>query len=379
MRIGICGVRGLGLDFLRLFSLHPEVDAVYFADLNEEVRTIARSQAKVHKELVSFDELLAENIDCMAIFTPPWTHAELSVRALEACKHVISACPVGMSIEELHKVVDAVERTGQIYMTAETSYYYTGALFSRKAFQDGRFGDFVYSEGEYYYRPHAYRVWMRDYYGPMPSVLYPTHSITYTVTVSGRRIERVTCVGVPGLQEDVKSMKQREEWKGNETSNYTFLGTLTGGGVCRINEMRNVGCKGEFGSLIGTLGSFRQHSGCAFWTNGLLAERVGDLAEDINLTELWKDPAHHPQTEMAKRLPKSYEGEGMGHDGSHRFLADEFVRSVKENRRPHNHVWNGVKYVAPGIVAWESSKKDSEWLEVPDFGEPNDNRKPLEN
>jgi predicted double-glycine peptidase len=82
---------------------------------------------------------------------------------------------------------------------------------------------------------------------------------------------------------------------------------------------------------------------------------------------------------MAKRLPKSYEGEGMGHDGSHRFLADEFVRSVKENRRPHNHVWNGVKYVAPGIVAWESSKKDSEWLEVPDFGEPNDNRKPLEN
>ena len=68
----------------------------------------------------------------------------------------------------------------------------------------------------------------------------------------------------------------------------------------------------------------------------------------------------------------------MGHDGSHRFLADEFIRAIRSDRRPHNHIWMGAKYCAPGIVAWESLKQNGAWLAVPDFGEPDDGRTPLD-
>ena len=83
------------------------------------------------------------------------------------------------------------------------------------------------------------------------------------------------------------------------------------------------------------------------------------------------------------RLPAEYEatahsGHGGGHGGSHRFLADEFVRSVTQNKRPHNHVWLAAKYCAPGITAWESLRQDSAWLDVPDFGQPSDGREPLD-
>ena len=153
----------------------------------------------------------------------------------------------------------------------------------------------------------------------------------------------------------------------------TLLGRMSGGGACRINEMRHVGCKGELGSIFGTLGSLRQHNDRVVWTNGL----GGDKAEDIDLTALWQDPVYHPQTELATKLPAAFEGKGMGHFGSHRFLVDEFVRSVTTDRRPFNNVWVAASYCAPGIVGWESIQRDGAWRPVPDFGTPSDGRAQL--
>jgi len=370
MKIGMCGVRGLGGDFLKLFGLHPDVESVAVADLDGNVRAKAHELARLSHAVETLDQLLDTDVDSIGVFTPPWTHVELVVQALKAGKHVISACPSGLTVDELRELVDTVRSTGRIYMIAETSYYYPGAMYARQAWADGRFGEFVYGEGEYYYRPHAYDFWMRDYYGNMPPMLYPTHSTAMVISVTGKRFERVTCVGVPGLHADVASLRRRPEWRDNEVSNMTMLGRMSGGGVCRINEMRNVGCAGEMGSILGTLGSIRQHSGGAVWTEG--------FGENLDLTDLWRDRANHPQTALASRLPASYEGQGMGHQGSHRFLADEFVRAVTCNRRPHNHVWMAAKYCAPGIVAWESLKQNGKWLDVPDFGEPTDGRKPLD-
>ena len=92
----------------------------------------------------------------------------------------------------------------------------------------------------------------------------------------------------------------------------------------------------------------------------------------------WTDAVKDPQAELAAKLPPSYEGRGMSHGGSHRFLVDEFVRAVRSDRRPHNHVWMAAMYCAPGITAWESLKRGSEWLDVPNFGEPSDGREALD-
>lgn len=369
MKIGVCGIAGLGWDFAELFLVHPDVESVHVADLSADCRARAAEKqglAGVHE---TFEQLLDADVDCIGVFTPPWLHADQAVRALDAGKHVYCACPAGLTLEELRSVIDTVERTGRIYMTAETGYYYPPAMYARQAWSEGRFGQFVYGEGEYYYRPHAYPFWLRDGYGNMPPMLYPTHSASMVISVTGRRIERITCVGTPGLHPDAADKKRRDEWRDNEVSNMTALGVMSGGGVCRINEMRNVGCKGELGSLFGTLGSLRQVAGAAVWTDG--------LDEDIDLVDLWKDPAKHPQTALTQRLPEPLRERGLGHWGSHRFLADEFVRAVTQNKRPHNHVWMAAKYCAFGIVAWESLKRGGQWLDVPDFGDPTDAREPL--
>ena len=42
---------------------------------------------------------------------------------MKAGKHVISAVPAAMTIEELERILETVKKTGLKYMMAETSYY----------------------------------------------------------------------------------------------------------------------------------------------------------------------------------------------------------------------------------------------------------------
>jgi len=55
------------------------------------------------------------------------------------------------------------------------------------------------------------------------------------------------------------------------------------------------------------------------------------------------------------------------HDGSHTFLAHEFIQSIVENRKPAIDVYEAVAYTAPGIVAHESALRGGERLKIPRF------------
>ena len=76
-------------------------------------------------------------------------------------------------------------------------------------------------------------------------------------------------------------------------------------------------------------------------------------------------PVHQKYRE---RLPGSFRTQPNGHEGSHQFLTDDFVRAVVSGRPPFINVWESAKYNAPGIIAHESSRREGEWLPVPDFG-----------
>ena len=94
--------------------------------------------------------------------------------------------------------------------------------------------------------------------------------------------------------------------------------------------------------------------------------------EDAALpVELQKDfSTSHAKVHPVDRLPKEFRGLRNGHEGSHQFLVDDFVRAVHTGGLPPVNVWEAAKYAAPGIVAHESALKEGEMLPVPDFGEP---------
>ena len=55
------------------------------------------------------------------------------------------------------------------------------------------------------------------------------------------------------------------------------------------------------------------------------------------------------------RLPSEFRGAPNGHEGSHHFLVDDFVRAVVDGTLPPVNAWTAARFNLPGIVAHESA------------------------
>lgn len=414
--IGICGTGAFAENFIPLFKAHPAVDHVVLCDLDAD-----KLQAKCEKwgltdSSPSLDDLCERDIDAVAIITQHHLHGPQAVQALRAGKHVYSAVPSAISLDEITALVTAVEETGRVYMIGETSYYYPCAIYCREKFQQGEFGQIVYAEGEYLhdYYHGMYNVaqwrygddWQQKF--GMPPLLYPTHSTSLIVSVTGAHATHVCGMGVPDHRESTLPPKDEAErqyreddfyaredsyWR-NPFSNETMLCKLSDGSVARINEFRRIGHPGTVGmSLYGTDASFEQQSSPAgrgysahasIWVNKQLEQRT-DLTGLLACDGV---PASEIQGQMAEvtvadgthagasrvhdlaRLPSEFLGLPNGHAGSHQFLVDDFVRACVTGQTPPNNVWQAARYLVPGLLAHESAMNGSQLLEVPDFGDP---------
>jgi hypothetical protein len=70
------------------------------------------------------------------------------------------------------------------------------------------------------------------------------------------------------------------------------------------------------------------------------------------------------------RLPKEFASARNGHEGSHHFLADDFVTAVSTGSLPPVNAWAAARFTLPGIIAHQSALKGDTRLDIPDLGDP---------
>jgi predicted dehydrogenase len=391
LRIGICGTGAFADCFIPLFKAHPEVGQVVLCDLDAGKLQAKATQHGLSTTCPSLDELCQTEVDAIAIFSQNWKHGPQAVQALRAGKHVYSAVPSAISMDEIRDLVHTVEATGRTYMVGETSYYYPTAIYCRERFRKGDFGPIVYAEGEYYHDfDHGlYEVmkwrggadWKRFAGGP--PMYYPTHSTSMIIGVTGARMTQVSCLGWVDRHEDGLFRTDTNIWH-NEFSNETALFRMSDGSMVRINEFRRIGhVGGERLNLYGTKASFEEQylhktwvdkhaGGCADLTELLSCAGVPATAAGGLSGLPAADAVHHGVSKVhpVERLPRQFVGLGNGHCGSHQFLVDDFVMACVSGRTPPNNVWAAARYLVPGLIAHESALRGGLQLAVPDLGEP---------
>ena len=175
------------------------------------------------------------------------------------------------------------------------------------------------------------------------------------------------------------------EWA-NDFSNETALFRTSGGGMCRINEFRRIGC-GLHPSvrlnIYGTKACFEQDGNGELWTTH--DRSIEDVTERLRCyapNAIAPDHAARveghqvdsttgmSQVHPVHRLPDELRVPPSGHMGSHHFLADDFLRACETGTLPPNHAWQAARYCVPGIVAHESARREGERLDIPDLGSP---------
>lgn len=392
--LGIVGAGQFAGHFAQLFHLHPGVDRVVITDLLPERAAENADRLGLHGTAASFDALLADaSIDAVAIFTQRWTHGPLVIQALEAGKHVYSAVPMAIAEEEIAAIIALVERTGLTYMMGETSYYNPATVYARARHAAGDFGRVFYTEGDYvhdmdlgFYAAYQYsggESWKAT--ASYPPMLYPTHSIGGVIGAVGGHAVSVSCIGVRDDRGDGVFDTSVSQFA-NDFSNATALFEMAGGGAMRINEMRRVGYPAEIREsrfrYFGTEASFEQLATTALWQDKHTVEDVTHLIstestmslDDPSLADV--DPAlrqafasGYAAVHDPGRLPASFGGQPNGHEGSHHFLVDDFVRAVGDGALPPVHAWAAARYTLPGIIAHRSALAGGERLAIRDFGD----------
>ncbi len=386
---------GFGRAFAPLFKAHPYVGKVYVCDLVRERAQECSDKCGV-EIMDTFEHALErDDIDVIANFTQRHLHGPIVIAALKAGKHVFSAVPMASEVDECRQIVELVEKTGLMYMMAETCIYYPCSMFCKQEYEKGTFGNFVYGEAQYHHDlSHFPPRFLEDRpTSAVPPFLYPTHSTAMLLYALGDHVVKVTGVGYRDVEENTQFRKGENPWD-NEFSNEFSLMQLAGGGTIRINECRRIGYKAPssyVSAFYGTKGAYQfnnaQHCLTRLTEKGVDFEDVSDQVNPIAMTKNKNEPgfkqhvANHwwqgsdispmqvPNIE-ARHLPEEYLALPSNHMHSHCLLVDDFCTALHDGVLPTVHAWNAARYTVPGLVAHQSAMQGGVLMDVPDFGDP---------
>ena len=402
IKVCIIGMGEFSDFFIPLFKKHPDVAEVSIADIVPERVAAAAKKHRISRTFSSLEDVLknGKDIDSIALFTQRQLHGPMVIDALKAGKHVYSAVPMAIDVEECGKIIDLVKSTRLTYMTGETCYYFPCAIYCREIYKAGKLGRFVYGESQYYHDMKTFYSafarsggdsWKRV--AGIPPMYYSTHSVSMIVSVLGEYAKKVSCVGFRDDGDDDVFGVGKNDWD-NPFSNQTALLTMSGGGIARVNEFRRVGVAHKPSSFItclyGTTGSYECTADRHHLIRGVASPdgtRIDDVSDIVNTNYLTRrkkmpefDPHSDPISERChygfspvhdvKRLPEALQATpDTVHYNSHPFLVDDFVRAVISGKLPPNNAWDSARYMIPGIMAHESALRDGMPMDIPDFGD----------
>lgn len=364
IRVGVVG-GGFGTSFY--WHTHPDSEVTAVSDLRPERRERLSEVFKCQNTHESLEKLIQDrNVDAVAVFTGAPDHVRHAVACMKAGKHVISAVPAAMSIDECRELIDTVKKTGLTYMMAETSYYHQGCISARKFFQGGQFGRIYYTEAEYHHAgleslffENGRRTWRHGF----PPMHYPTHCTAFLTGVTGERLTSVTCIG---WGDDDPILK--ENAYNNPFWNQTAFFKTSGGNACRVAVYWKGAHRGtERAQWYGDRMSFflpdPNGLGPIIVRSGNQTEKdSGGFERQLPAFEAYRQPEWW-RTDM---LPEPLR-HNSGHEGSHTFLTHEFIDALAKGRKPAIDVYEAVAYTAPGIIAHQSALRGGVQLDIPQF------------
>jgi len=121
LKVGIVGVGGIAGAHLPGWQVSEDAELVAGCDIDEGVLEKWGTQHGITRLYADAADLFGDaDIDIVDICTPNMYHAPLSVAALEAGKHVICEKPLAPTPGEVHRMIQARDRSGRLLMTAQS-------------------------------------------------------------------------------------------------------------------------------------------------------------------------------------------------------------------------------------------------------------------
>lgn len=367
INIAIIGL-GFGAEFIPIYQRHPNATMYAICQRNEKSLNEVGDHYGIQRRYTDYDELLKdEAIDAVHINTPIPNHAEQSIKALRAGKHVACTVPMATTVEECRQIVEAVEETGLSYMMMETVVYAREFLYMKELYEKGELGKIQFLKASHQQDMDGWP----NYWPGLPPMHYATHCVGPVLGLTRDEAEYVSCFGSGTIREDLH--QHYNSPYAVETAHIKFRNSDLSAHVYR--------------SLFDTARQYRE----SFEVYGSQKAVEWPLIEGEPLVV---HTAKKPEPEIPEKvecpdyahlLPEEIQPfttggvydeddnqhlsftQGAGHGGSHPHLVHEFISALVENRQPFPNAQQSANMTCVGILAHESALHGGELVKLPDF------------
>jgi predicted dehydrogenase len=196
LRVGVVGAGLIAGCHVRAYTATPGVEVVAVADphVSKAEQLAGGVGATVCSDL---DEVLELDPDVISVCTPPRSHADLTVRALRAGRHVLCEKPVALSLADAQRIRRAADDSDRVVMIGHVSRFEPDHRAAQELVAGGHIGEVAlmvhsmttslpgWSEGGWLARPE-------ESGGPLLDL--SAHSFDYLAWVIGSPAVRVHAV-----------------------------------------------------------------------------------------------------------------------------------------------------------------------------------------
>jgi len=362
IKIAIAGL-GFGAEFIPIYQKHPNAEMYAICQRTESKLNEIGEAFGVAKRYTDYDEMLKDpEIDAEHINTPIPNHAEQSIAALKAGKHVACTVPMATSVEDCKKIVELVKETGLTYMMMETVIYSREFLFVKDLYEKGELGRIQFLRASHQQEMAGWP----GYWEGLPPMYYATHCVGPILALPKGEAEYVSCFGSGRIDE--KLIPIYGSPFAIESCHIQFKDSDLAAELTRslFNTARQYR---ESFDVYGSKKSFE-------WT---LIEHepsvihTGETPERVSIPDF----AHLLPDEIASFTTQGvYDTDdnqhlsfiqGAGHGGSHPHLVHEFLMALVDQRQPYPNAVQSANITCVGILAHDSAMEGGKIKRLPEF------------
>lgn len=367
INVAIVGL-GFGAEFIPIYQRHPGANMYAICQRNIDSLNEIGNTFGVEKRYQDYDELLKDDqIDAVHINTPIPNHAEQSLKALRAGKHVACTVPMATTVEECKQIVETVQETGLTYMMMETVVYAREFLFMKELYETGELGKIQFLKASHQQDMDGWP----DYWPGLPPMHYATHCVGPVLALTRSEAAYVSCFGSGTIRPELHP--HYHSTFAVETAHIKFRNSDLSAHIYRslFDTARQYRESFEvYGSKKAVEWPLIEGQPLVIHTAKRPEPDIPEEVESPDYGHLLPAAIQHFTTggvyneEGNQHLSFT---QGAGHGGSHPHLVHEFISALLEGRSPYPNVRQSANITCVGILAHESAQRGGEIIPLPDF------------
>jgi predicted dehydrogenase len=367
IRVGIVGL-GFGAEFIPIYQHYPNVEMAAICRRDVKELNACGDRWKIARRFTRYEDMLNDPaIDAIHINSPINDHARQSIAALQAGKHVACTVPMGTTVDECRRIVEAQRASGKVYMMMETVVYSREYLFVKELFDKGELGRIQFMRGSHQQEMEGWP----GYWEGFPPMHYATHCVSPCLALLGKHAEHVVCHGSGRIDETL--IPKYGSPFAIETATFKLRDSDVCAEVTRslFNTARQYR---ESFDAYGDKKSFewQQVDGedPVIHTRGLPEPEIPSRVKVPDYAHLLPAPIQRFTTKGVYGQDEDQHlsfTQGGGHGGSHPHLVHAWMSAIRGERAPLPDAETSANWTMVGICAHQSALKGGEKIAIPTF------------